>query len=134
MIDEIGMISFVQRMTDAIRPCVLPDDCVVDRLACAFIPDQCCLPLIGNANGGNIGGVDLRLGQCGTNNFARTLPYFARIMFDPTTLRKDLLVFSLSIGKHSSTVVKEHKACASCAGIDSTNVLCHGSSTFSLVG
>ena len=43
---------------------VLPDNGVVNRLACFAVPQQCGLSLIGDAYAGNLFGLDTGLGDC----------------------------------------------------------------------
>ena len=55
-------VAVSEAINDGLRSSVLPDNGVVDRLAGSAIPDDRCLALVGDADGGDIVTSDVCLG------------------------------------------------------------------------
>src|SRR5262245_31574444 len=100
----------------------------MNRFTCGALPDDGCLALVGDTDGGEVSVADLGFCPRFADNLARALPYFQRVMLYPTTLREDLAMFTLVIGDHIALRVKEHKAGACCAGIKCANQTGHRAS------
>src|SRR5680860_789815 len=84
------MAGFFQFFTQLSAAPVLPDNCLVHRLAAVAIPQNKCFALVGNANGGDVTCADFRSANsllAGGNN-AR--PNFFRVMLDPAGFWKIL--------------------------------------------
>ena len=79
-------------------PGVLPDDGVVDRLAGLAIPDDRRFALVGDADGGEVGGFDAGLGERPPDDLDAAGPDLDRIVLDPTGLGEDLLMLLLVDG------------------------------------
>ena len=62
---------------------VLPDNRVVDRLTGVTVPHNGGFALVGDADGGDVGGLDARLGDGAAHNGNDRGPYLLRIMFHP---------------------------------------------------
>ena len=128
------MSSFGQRFTKAVGAGILPDNGIVDWFAALFIPHQSRFALIGNADGGNVGGGGAGLGQGGADDLAGPFPDLFRVVFYPPTLGKDLLMFALIIGHNRAGFVKQDKARTGCSGINGPDIVCHRSTCFSGYG
>ena len=81
---------------DRCSPAALPDNGIVDRFSCLFIPDDCRFSLIGNADARNVFCFCSDL--CHRLDRYRSLrrPDFHRIMLHPARLRVDLWKFPLT--------------------------------------
>ena len=73
----------LQRPAHVGRASVLPDDGAVDRLAAAPVPDEAGLALVGDADGGNVAGVELGGGHRLARRLHRGAPDVLRIVLDP---------------------------------------------------
>ena len=74
---------------------VHPDQRIVKRLACAAIPDDGRLALVGDADADEIGGAQTLLRQGAANDRLGVAPDLRRIVFDPSRPGSDLFVFLL---------------------------------------
>ena len=81
---------FGQFVAEGIGAGILPDDGIVKGLACVAIPNHGRFTLVGDADGGNIGGQEGGFGKRRLQHFLRAFPDFKRIMFDPAGLGKEL--------------------------------------------
>ena len=79
-----------QRLTKLCSAPALPDDSVVQCLAGAPVPQQCCFPLVGDTDTGNVCRFTDVLAQNGANALANRCPDICRTVFYPTGLRVDL--------------------------------------------
>jgi hypothetical protein len=90
-----------------------------------FIPNQAGFALVGDADGGNIGGRDAGFAHGSFDNLLGTLPDFERVVLNPTWFGVDLLVLQLVKRDRRSGVVKEHAAGAGCALVYSCDIFSH---------
>src|SRR5579883_1017484 len=89
---------------------ILPDDRIMNRLACFAIPDYRGFSLIGNPDSSNITGSDTNTRQGFISNAHLGRPNFISIMLHPTRMRKDLLKLFLSNGQDIAITVKYNRA------------------------
>ncbi len=75
---------------------VLPDDGVVNRLACFLVPDHGGFPLVGDTHRGEIGGLQVDSVECSRHHPPNLLDDLNGVVLHPAGLRKDLAVFLLS--------------------------------------
>src|SRR5690606_26602539 len=112
----------LEAVADARRPTVLPDDRVVDGLACPAIPDQRGFALVGDAHGGHIGRPHAAAAQhLGGDRDLRT-PDLERIVLDPTGLRKVLRELALRNPDDRSVTVEQDGARTRGALVESKDV------------
>ena len=102
---------------------VLPDDGVEDRHARLLVPDEGGLALVGDADGGEVGGGDAGLGHGALDDLARAGPDLHRVVLDPARLRVDLLVLLLIDRHDRAGVVEDHEAGARGALVEGADVL-----------
>jgi hypothetical protein len=76
---------------------VLPYDRAVHRLPARPLPQHHGLALVGDAERGDVGGLELRFGQGLVTDRERVLPDGLRIVFDPARARIVLLEFALAL-------------------------------------
>jgi len=105
---------------------VLPDESVCEGLAGFAIPDDGGFALIGDADRGQVLGLEISFRHRFEYHFAGTLPDFFRVVFDPTGLGINLLVFLLGDRDGAARAVEDDESTAGCALIDCANVVCHG--------
>src|SRR4030081_1712288 len=109
-------------LDDLVGASVLPDDRVVDRLACLAVPHHRGLALVGDADGRDVLSVYLREGAL--YDPLGPLPDLHRVVLYPTWLRIDLLMFLLRDGDDLAAVVEDHEASARGPLVDRRRVLC----------
>ena len=114
-----------QIVADFIGAGVLPHDSVVIGLARVAIPHHRGLPLIGDANSGQIRRGETGLLQRARHHLLRSGPYLPRVMLHPARLRINLLMFELVHADHIAAVIENHKPSAGRALIDRADVLRH---------
>ena len=107
------------------RARVLPDNGIVVRFASAAIPHDGGLALIGDANRGDVGHVNVALRQRALDHFIRARPDLHRIMLNPPRLGIDLLMFLLIETNHLTAVIKHHEASAGGALVYRCCILSH---------
>ena len=104
---------------------VLPDQGVVDRLAGVAIPDDGGLALVGDADGGEVGGAEGALLQGGGDHFAGAPPDLVRIVLDPSGLGVDLFVLFLGDADDAAGMVENDEAGAGGSLVDRADVVGH---------
>ena len=104
---------------------VLPDDGVVERLAGVFVPEEGGLALVGDAEGGDVGGGDARFFNGLAGGLEDGLPDLGGVVLDPTGLGEVLGEFLLRDGEGAAAVVVDDGAGAGGALIESEEVF-HG--------
>ena len=123
--EEVAQSIAFQLGADAVGACVLPDDGVVVGLAGRLVPHDGCFALVGDANGRKLRGVESRFLHGAFDDVLRACPNFQWVMFDPTGLGVDLLVFELVFRHFTATVVEHHEAGAGGSLVDSAYILAH---------
>src|SRR5690625_3937866 len=94
---------------DRVGTCVLPDDRVVNGLTGSFLPDDSGFALVGDADGGNFAGCQVRLGQRSRTDLSGITPDLLGVVLHPAGFRNDLLVLDL-IGDNGSPRMVEDDA------------------------
>jgi hypothetical protein len=92
------------------RPPVLPDDRGRDRRPGRAVPEQCRLALVGDADRGDLGGVDRIVAQYLARDRKLRLPDFHRVVFDPAGLGIVLAMLLLRRRVRSSVAVEQDGA------------------------
>ena len=108
---------------------VLPDDRVVDWFPRLLVPDDGGFALIRNADCSKIRRLKSRSAHRTGNHAFSSPPDFLRIMFNPTRLWIDLLVFLLGDTDDLARTVEDDEARTGCALINGSNVIWHFHST-----
>jgi len=115
--DEAGLFgeerlqSFVaQSFTERGGAAVLPDDSVVKGEAAATLPEKDGFALVGDADGGNVGRRQPRLGESFDRDAELAAPDLAAVMLDPSRLRKDLGEFPLRQRADADLLVEDDGA------------------------
>jgi hypothetical protein len=90
----------------------LPNDGIHERFAGIFIPEHGGLPLIGDADGGQIRSANIRFCQGAADHFLCVLPDLEGIMFHPSRLWKDLFMLLLVNVYDLSVAVKDDEPVA----------------------
>src|SRR6185437_438836 len=129
--DGLATLVLVQGGGDPVGAGVLPDDRVVVRAAGAPVPHHRGLPLVGDAERGQVGAGEARGVQRGLDDRAGALPDLGGVVLDPAGLRQDLLVLELVPGDLVAAVVEHHEAGAGGALIHRADVVSHGVPPFS---
>ena len=107
------------------RAAALPDDSVVDGLACDLIPDDGGFALVGDADGRDVGGSCANLLH-GLDGYAKLRsPDLICVVLDPAGLRKVLGEFALRDAAHFAALIEENAAIGSRAGVQGHDVFCH---------
>ena len=88
----------------------LPDDGVVDGTTGRFIPKDGGLTLVGDTDGGDVGGVDLAFAEDGGDALEFGHEDVFRTMFYPACMRIDLLELSLGFGDDLAILVKNDRS------------------------
>src|SRR5579883_1722202 len=104
---------------------VLPDDRRMHGPAGTAFPEDGCLPLIGDADGGKVCRLQATPLHRARNHFLRALPDFLGVVLHPAGLGADLPVFLLLTGEHASGRVKHDEAGAGCPLVDGTEIFSH---------
>ena len=115
--DEAGLLfdrlkmSFCLQFLGIVRgTAALPDDGVVDGTAGRFIPKDGGLTLVGDTDGGDVGGVDLAFAEDGGDALEFGHEDVFRAMLDPACMRVDLLELSLGLGDDLAILVKNDRS------------------------
>ena len=116
---------FLQLVAIRTGAAALPDDGAAHRLAGFSVPDDGGLPLVGDADGGNVGGgrPDVRHSPLGDLYLGR--PDLVGVMLHPAGLGEILGKFLLGDGTHFPLLVKKNAAVGRGAGIQRHDVFCH---------
>jgi hypothetical protein len=97
---------------------ILPNNRIAVRLASVFVPNNCSFALVGNTESSNIFGVDIADFEGIFNHALGALPNFIGIVFHPSRLRIDLLVFLLVAANYLSPAIEYDKSGAACSLVD----------------
>src|SRR5262249_53700744 len=127
--DDVAPAVPVERAGDAVGAGVLPYDRVVQRPPGALVPDYRCLPLVRDAERGQVGRGQVGVLQPLLPHLLGALPDLDRVVFDPAGLGQDLLVLELRPGDLAAPVVEDHEPGAGRALVDGTDKLRHWSSS-----
>jgi len=114
-------------LADRGRAAVLPDDGVVDGLARLAVPDQGRFALVGDADGGDAGGIHPGLLDHRTGGARDGRPQVCRVMLHPAGGGEKLGEFLLGGGCHLQAGIKKDRAGRCRAVIDGKD-MGHGSS------
>ena len=90
---------------------VLPDNAVVDGFAGVLVPHDGGFTLVGDAEGDEVGGGEVGVGEGFTDDAADAVPDFHGVVFDPAFLGEDLLEFHLAHGHYLAVMVEDDAAC-----------------------
>ena len=110
-------------LADGVGAGVLPDDRVVHRLAGGLVPHQRRLALVRDADGGDVRGVEVGLGERAGDDLAGVVPDLGRVVLDPARPREDLLVFLLVDVDHAAVPIEDHAPGGRGALVDRGHVL-----------
>ncbi len=99
---------------------VLPDDGVADGESSIFVPENRGFALIGDADGGQILGLQDILLHGLADDVLGATPDFFGVMFHPTGRRIDLFVLLLCLRDDAAGAVKDDEASAGGALIESS--------------
>ena len=88
----------------------LPDDGVVNGTAGRFVPKDGGLALVGDTDGGDVGGIDLAFAEDGGDALEFVHEDVFRTMFYPACMRIDLLELSLGFGDDLAILVKDDRS------------------------
>ena len=120
--DKVGVSGFPQPVAHTCGAAVLPYDGVMYRLAGAAVPDDGRFPLIRDADGGYVGGRQVRFRQHVGGHACLGRPDFLRVVFDPAGLREDLPEFALRDAPDGAAMVEKNGARTGCALIEGEDV------------
>jgi hypothetical protein len=90
----------------------------VHRRTGAAVPDDRGFALIGDADGGEIGGGEAARSQRGVNDCLGVPPDFGWIVFDPSRLEVDLRMFLLRFADDTRRLIEDDEAGAGGALVD----------------
>src|SRR5579863_2259404 len=127
LLDQPAVTLAAQLLAESGGAAILPDDGVADGTSCFAIPDDGCLALIGDADGGDVGRLRPGFGECFERNGNLRKSNLIGIVLDPSGLRKDLIEFLLGHSFDSSTLIKEESSRA-CGSLIQRQDIFHGSS------
>jgi len=88
----------------------LPNNRITVRFARFPVPNNCSFALVGNTESSNIFGVDIADFEGIFNHALGALPNFLGIVFHPSWLRIDLLVFLLVFANYLSPAIEDDKS------------------------
>ncbi len=108
--DHLAPAGLVEGSGDPVGAGVLPDDRVVDGPAGAAVPDDGGLALVGDAEGGQVAGLEVELREGRADHGLGALPDLQRVVLDPPRLRQDLLVLELVAADLGAVMVEHHEA------------------------
>ena len=107
------------------RSAALPDNRRCDGFSRLFIPDNGCLALIGDTNGGNLLGPDSQRSNRLLTNRALYLPDFSRRLFHPSVMRIYHVQLTLFHRTHIVLLIKYNTAGTGRACVNRKNILFH---------
>src|SRR4029077_14428237 len=123
--DHVAPAVPVQGRGDPVGPGVLPDDGVTVRPPGAPVPRQRGLPVVGEAEGGQIAGAQVSSYQGLLDNGAGPCPDLGGVVLDPAGPGQDLGVFQLVPGHFGAGMVEDHEPGACGALIDGPDEIGH---------
>ena len=123
--DGVGMAGGLELIAVAAGPAALPDDGVAHRLAGGLVPDDGGLPLVGDADGGDIGGGSADLAHGLHRDAQLGGPDLIGVVLHPAGFGKDLGKFLLGRAAHLPLLVKEDAAVAGGPGVKGHDVSGH---------
>src|ERR1039457_68474 len=103
----------------------LPDDGMVDGFAGLAVPDNRGFPLVGNADSGDLGGLNPRRLQGLLAGFFHRAPNLIGVMLNPAGLGEILGEFLVGAPHHLARVVKEVSPGAGGALVDGEDKFGH---------
>ena len=115
----------LQPVAEAGGPSILPDDCIVNRVAGDAVPDDARFALVGYADCGNVLRLYTRPADDLCNNADLRRPDFDGIVLDPTSLREDLFKFSLRDSGNIPGLIQQQSAGAGRPLIERKQVSSH---------
>ncbi len=124
--DGVGVALGDQPLAQPRRAPVLPDDGVVDRLAGVPVPDERRLALVGDAEPGEVGGGDLRLGDRLAHRVHGRSPQILRVVLDPAGAGEMLRELELPDPHHTAFAVEHDGAGRGRALVDGEDEAAHG--------
>ena len=89
------------------------------------VPDHRRFALVGDADGGDLAGVNAAFLQCALHHIVRLDPDLERVVFHPAGLGVNLTVFLLVNSHHFPCVVKNDETRAGSALVDGCDVFFH---------
>ena len=126
VVTKTVLSALARETSDVFRnPRILPDNCIRNRFARFALPQDRRLPLIGDADCGQIRSAQPALLQRLGDHFFRAPLDFQRIVLHPARLRENLFVLFLRYGGDTRRLVKHHESRARCALINCSNVIFH---------
>ncbi len=123
--DEFAMSPLSQLVAILRGSSILPDNGPVDRFSCCAVPEDCGLPLVGDADCRNITAAQARFTQSLSAGLQGTLPDIFRLMLYPAGLGEELLEFLLGEPKDIKGFVKNDGSARGGALIDTENMSAH---------
>ncbi len=94
----------------------------MERLSSDRVPDHRGLPLVGDADASDLGGINPSFGQRPGDHLLRLGPDFGRVMLHPARLGIDLAVLFVVGRHHLSRLVENHETGAGGALIHSSGI------------
>ena len=116
--DHVAMSRRLQRRAAFGSAAVLPDNRIMDRLAGLGIPDNRGFALVGDADGGNVAGLDPGLGDGLPHRRQNRSPDIAHIMLDPARAGESLRKFLLGRRDRHHPFVKQDRPAGGGALVD----------------
>jgi hypothetical protein len=102
----------------------------MDGPAGLAVPDHGGLALVGDAEGGQVPGLDLGLGQGQPDDLDRGPPDFVRVVLDPARLRIDLPELLIRLAPDFALPVEDYHPRAGGPLVNGKNIVAHGHSPF----
>ena len=123
--EGVGQALGLERVAVFARAAALPDDGVVDGLACDLIPDDGGLALVGDADGSDVGGSRADLLH-GFDGYAKLRsPDLICVVLHPAGLGENLGELPLRDAAHFAALIEKNAAIGSRAGVQGHDVFCH---------
>ena len=123
--DHLATAVPVQASGDPVGPGVLPDDGVPVRPPGAPVPRQRGFPLVGQAQGGQVGGAQAGRVQALFDDGAGALPDLGGVVLHPAGPGHDLRVLQLVPGHFGAGMVEDHEPGTRGALIDRPDEIGH---------
>ncbi len=124
--DDVALAAALQCSGDGVGTGVLPDDGVVVRAAGAGVPDDGRLALVGDADGRQVGGVEVSVPEGVLDHRVGAFPDLHRVVFDPPRAREDLGVLQLVPRHLVAGVVEDHETGARGPLVHCADEVSHG--------
>ena len=121
----IGKPLLYKLITEFACSPALPDNGIADRIARIFVPDDCCLPLVGNSNGSNLFRHGAGFTHCLDANTELRRPYLIGIMLNPAGFRKNLCEFFLRNRNDLPLPVKKNRSVTCGSGVNRHYIFLH---------